>query len=178
MPYSALAVANSFIDIANANRSPLSPMKLQKLVYYAHGWHLALYDSPLLDERIEAWNYGPVIPSLYHEFKHYGNNPIPKKGEDFVNFKVNGGAISIVTKAPEVPKEDQSTHELLNKIWEIYGGLTAKQIASLTHRPEEPWAIVMKEYNGKPPKNLDIDDNLMKHTFEEKWKAFQDTAHV
>jgi len=44
-------------------------MKLQKLVYYAHGWHLALNNEPLIDEQVECWQYGPVISSLFHEFK-------------------------------------------------------------------------------------------------------------
>ncbi|WP_366513810.1 type II toxin-antitoxin system antitoxin SocA domain-containing protein [Planktotalea sp.] len=51
-------------------------MKLQKLVYIAYGWHLALSGKKLFTEEIEAWKHGPVVPSLYHEFKHLRENPI------------------------------------------------------------------------------------------------------
>jgi len=73
---SALAVANYFIKKGIDTKKSVSPMKLQKLVYFAHGWRLALYNSPLIDEAIQAWQYGPVIPGIYHEFKHYGNRDI------------------------------------------------------------------------------------------------------
>src|SRR5208282_4587731 len=71
--YPSMAVANWFIE----NLSRVDPLKLQKLVYFAHGWHLALRDQPLIDELVEAWDYGPVVPSLYHQFKRYGNQSIP-----------------------------------------------------------------------------------------------------
>jgi len=74
--YRSMAVANWFIDHVRN----LTPLKLQKLIYYAHGWHLALRDQPLIDELIEAWEYGPVVPNVYHEFKEFGNQPITRRG--------------------------------------------------------------------------------------------------
>ena len=65
-PYSSKAVANSFLDIAEAgNVNDISPMKLQKLVYYAHAWHLAFLGQPLIREEVQAWKFGPVIPDVY-----------------------------------------------------------------------------------------------------------------
>ena len=75
-PYRSLAVANWFIE----NLSKITPLKLQKLIYFAHGWHLAIRDQPLIDELVEAWEYGPVIPNVYHEFKVFGNQPITETG--------------------------------------------------------------------------------------------------
>ena len=69
--YSAIAVANCFLDIADAQSRPITPLKIQKLVYIAHGWHLAIYEEPLIVELVEAWKWGPVIPLLYHEFKNF-----------------------------------------------------------------------------------------------------------
>ena len=57
VPYNAIAVANYFIDKAKADGVPLTHMKLQKLIYFAHGWHLALYGEPLIDEEIQAWEF-------------------------------------------------------------------------------------------------------------------------
>jgi uncharacterized phage-associated protein len=77
MAYEAKAVANHFLDLAQDSRGTLSPMKIQKLVYFSHGWHLSINNGrALIDEAVQAWTYGPVIPSLYHEFKKYGNGPI------------------------------------------------------------------------------------------------------
>lgn len=53
----------------------MSLLKLIKLVYLAYGWSIAL-DYRLFDEPIVAWKHGPVIRSLYHEFKHFGAAPI------------------------------------------------------------------------------------------------------
>lgn len=64
MGHSAKAIANFFID--RHKRHGISPLKLQKLIYMAHGWHLALLDKPLVeDEAPEAWKFGPVFASVY-----------------------------------------------------------------------------------------------------------------
>ena len=97
MSYPAKAVANYFIDIARCEGEQLSPMKIQKLVYFAHGWYLALYDEPLLDEKIEAWRYGPVVPSLYHEFKRYGSGTIERYA---IDFEANNGFRIVTPKVP------------------------------------------------------------------------------
>jgi uncharacterized phage-associated protein len=50
----------------------MSNLKLQKLMYYAQGFSLVLFNKPLFPERIEAWIHGPVIPAVYHKYKGYG----------------------------------------------------------------------------------------------------------
>ena len=64
MRYKALAIANYYIDKANVEDTPLDHLRLQKLVYLAHGWHLAIHGRPLIEESVEAWKYGPVIADL------------------------------------------------------------------------------------------------------------------
>jgi uncharacterized phage-associated protein len=60
--YSAFDIAQYFLWKAQeSNQELLSNMKLQKLVYYAQGLHLALNDAPLFKGKIEAWTYGPVV---------------------------------------------------------------------------------------------------------------------
>ena len=81
MGYSAKAVANYFL--AKYGKHGITPLKMQKLVYLSHGWYLAFYDEPLVDdEYAEAWRYGPVFDSLYHEFKHRGRLPITNPARD------------------------------------------------------------------------------------------------
>ncbi|STU74866.1 Uncharacterized phage-associated protein [Klebsiella pneumoniae] len=63
MAYPTLAVANAFIEKALANElSDLTPMKLQKLMFYAQSWHLKIYDEPLIDDFFSKWQYGASYP--------------------------------------------------------------------------------------------------------------------
>ena len=55
----------------------ISNLKLQKLLYYAQGAVLAITGSPLFDDDIVAWEHGPVVPTVYHLYKHNGRNGIP-----------------------------------------------------------------------------------------------------
>lgn len=72
MMQSSEAVANYFIGAGVASGNPIDPVKLQRLIYFAHGWHLAIHGQPLIDERVEAWRYGPTAPSVYHHTKQNG----------------------------------------------------------------------------------------------------------
>ena len=79
MEVNALAVANYFVELSKRDKVPLHLLGLVKRVYIAHGFSLAITGRPLIDprfDRIEAWKYGPVIPSVYHSFKHNKYDPI------------------------------------------------------------------------------------------------------
>jgi len=98
----------------------ITNLKLQKLVYYAQGFCLALRGHPLFEETIEAWEHGPVIPELYEHYKKYENEPIPKPTE--LNYS----------------KFDDETRELLNEVYKVYGQYSASGLRTLTHE-ESPW---------------------------------------
>jgi len=76
----AIVVANYFIESGNGEYSPL---KIQKLIYIANLLHIRRFNISLVKESFHAWEYGPVIPGLYHELKQYGRlhvrNPIKTK---------------------------------------------------------------------------------------------------
>lgn len=119
--YSAITIANFFVELAHRTGIEITPMKLLKLVYLANGWYLAIFDRELIDEPIQAWQYGPVIPSVYHAFKIYGKNPIlqPTKNMD-----------------KNITEEDK---QLLLAVWEKYKSQTAWDLSELTHQPHSPW---------------------------------------
>ena len=74
---SSITVAKRFIDIAEKdNGNTLTPMQLLKLVYIAHGTMLGKYSMPLINDKVEAWKYGPVIKPLYDAIKTYRNEPV------------------------------------------------------------------------------------------------------
>ncbi|BEP50820.1 Panacea domain-containing protein [Variovorax sp. V116] len=136
MIYSPKAVANFFIDIAKRAGEPLSPMKLQKLVYYAHGWYAGFTGSPLIDESVEAWQYGPVIPSLYHEFKKFGSGQITSKATQFTkDFELQ-----------EVPApSEEDIRKFLTSVWNSYGKYTGLTLSQMTHAADSPWDITWKK---------------------------------
>jgi uncharacterized phage-associated protein len=139
MPYDAKAVANFFLDIAHANSQQIDPMKLQKLVYYAHGWYAGYSGQPLINESVEAWPYGPVIPSLYHEFKRYGAGPIQTKATRF-----NGS--DGFDEVP--PPEEDGIRQFLWNIWQSYGGYTGTTLSQFTHAVDSPWWAARQQSGG------------------------------
>jgi len=114
-------VAKYFLALTDEDAGDLiSNLKLQKLVYYAQGFHLALFNEPLFNEPIEAWTHGPVVPELYHEYKHLGSGSIPSP-ED-IDF-------SIYTK---------DIRDLLDEVYSVFGQFSAWKLRNMTHQ-EPPW---------------------------------------
>lgn len=126
MAYDASTVANRFIELAAAQNKKLTPMQLIKLSYIAHGFSLAIHKRPLLDESVQAWKYGPVIPSLYKRLKRYGSSAVTEQ------VKVWGFG------TPEQLADDD--RQLIDAVYEKYGTLSGVQLSHLTHRPGTPWA--------------------------------------
>jgi uncharacterized phage-associated protein len=170
MAVSADAVANFFLQRGDE----ITPMKLQKLVYFAHGWHLGLKSNPLINEHFEAWRHGPVIPSLFREFKYFGNSPISRKAKELRY--VGESEISLEEIEPSIDSEvqDEAERDFLNafldRVWKTYGHFTAIQLSNLTHEKGTPWDRIATRYNEKIPRGLAIPDNLIREYFLNKMK--------
>jgi uncharacterized phage-associated protein len=170
-PYSAAAIANWFLDRAERGRVSIDPMKLQKLIYFAYGWYLALTNRPLITEHPEAWDYGPVIPSIYHEFKNFGRDPITRR---ILKFDSSVGRASVKdllnTKlvSPKIEPNDTDTQNFLERIWEVYGSLTGVQLSNMTHATNGAWHKSREQAHGR--QGFDIPDDLIKEEFVEKSK--------
>jgi uncharacterized phage-associated protein len=137
MAYSALAVANAFIDRATTDQlRGLTPMKLQKLLFYTQSWHLREKKGPLMDDHFARWQYGPVIPSLYHELKSHGGRPITSM---LSNLDSDDGGYVIVT--PTIPENDEYAHRLIDRIIKKYGRFSGTQLSNLSHEPGTAWAL-------------------------------------
>ena len=128
---SSAAVANHLLDLAQSEGVSIDHMKLHKLVYIAHGWHLAVCGSPLIDDSIEAWQYGPVVPYLYRQFKECGHQPINTRATDYDPATGEFG----VAKA----RFDDRTKEVMLRVWNAYKGLSAVELSTLTHQSGTPW---------------------------------------
>ena len=113
-------VARYFVSLVDEEAGDsISNLKVQKLLYYAQGFHLAVYGKPLFPEAIKAWMHGPVVPTVYHLYKEHGGRPIPVD------------KVRIEDYSPEV-------RELLDEVWAVYGQFTASKLESMTHN-EPPW---------------------------------------
>lgn len=160
-PYSSKAVANAFLSLAEAAGVSISPMKLQKMVYFAHGWNLVFFDTPLIKDEIQAWRFGPVVQEVYHEFKEYGNGAIDRRATD-LRFSEH----DLEREVPEVDREDEQVWELLREVWKIYAPFSAIQLSNMTHAEGSPWKAIADKYKDELPRNVDIPDELIKECFE------------
>lgn len=154
MKDSALSVANYFIDLAKQNGTEIKPLKLMKLVYIAHGFMLAIMDRSVFNprfDRVEAWKYGPVVPSVYHSFKSFKNNPITEKTVVFENTDDLFSDAKIIT--PEL--QDEDARSICQFVWERYGGATDNQLVTILHGANTPWARTYQEgMNNEIPDKL------------------------
>jgi len=161
------SVANYFLDLADQDGVAVSPMKLQKLVYLAHGWHWAIADAPLLDEVVEAWKFGPVVPSLYHEFKRFGAGRI--EGERFrkVEHSRNGGWTLVPCEMPDDTDEATLARALIERVWEVYREYTGVQLSNLTHQAGTPWQKTWDGMGERKRKGKDIDEDMIRDHFKQ-----------
>jgi uncharacterized phage-associated protein len=113
-------VAKYFLTLVDSEDDPITPLKLQKLLYYAQGMSLAVFDELLFADPLEAWSHGPVAPAVYREFKDFVADPIPRLVE------------------PEELDFDEQTEELLVEVYALYGQFTAATLRNMTHN-EAPW---------------------------------------
>jgi len=137
---SCFDIADYFIWIANETGSFISNLKLQKLVYYAQAWYIALHNNPLFEEDFEAWVHGPVIPSLYQKYKSFGWQPI---SEDV---------------APGLPKD---VIEFLDEVAEEYFACDAYELEQMAHA-EDPWNWARGDLAPDTPSNEVIKKEWMK----------------
>ena len=119
MAYKALDIANKIISKTDLEHGDtISNLKLQNMMYYQQGFHLAYFGTPLFDEDIVAWQYGPVVPSVYKEYKSFESNSISTSKE----------GISL--------SDDEE--ELFNNVYEEYNQFSAVALMKMTHE-ESPW---------------------------------------
>lgn len=117
---SAHEIAKYFVSLVDEEAGDsISNLKLQKLLYYAQGFHLAVFGEPLFPEAIKAWAHGPVVPQVYHEYKDFGARPIPVE------------RVNLESYPPEV-------REVLDEVNAVYGQFSASKLRAMTH-DEPPW---------------------------------------
>jgi uncharacterized phage-associated protein len=165
-PYRPLALANN-LTRWHGYEDGIDHMKLQKLVYLAHGWWLAYHDAPVVSERPQVWRYGPVFPSMYRALSPFGSRPI--------RFPVRDAPFG---PTPDIDENDNETRQLLDWVWSRYGGLTAIQLSDLTHEFGSPWRTIAQEHNYRIPNNFEMPDDLIRNYFRTVEASRQGTGEI
>ena len=155
-PYSAASVANAFLNKAFQENRTISPMMLQKLLYIAHGYFLVERDNPLLDEVFEAWKFGPVLNSLYHQCKYFRDNNVNKYLFD---------SYSKMTWHAPIP-EDNYVRGIVDFVWKTYGNESPTSLSAWTHEKDGPWDQVTKG-GTKILRHKEVPNENIKSYFEE-----------
>ena len=149
MTYTPRQIADYFLYIGKEDPT-MTPMKLIKLVYIAHGWNLGLNDEDLINEPVQAWKYGTVIASLYEDFREFKSEKITK----------------IPQQEPNIILEDDK--KFLDKVYDIYKKYNGLQLSAKTHQPNTPWTITWnKLINGSGNIDLTIPNDLIKSYYKQ-----------
>ena len=130
MSYESRALANAILDLADQLRIKLTHMAVHKIIYHAHGWRLAETGLPLVSEPFEAWEHGPVLPSLYGALKQAGKQPVTGRA---MRFNPATGVRSVAHA--DVPPEDRV---FLRNMLRTYGPIHAFDLSDMTHRQGGP----------------------------------------
>jgi len=154
--YTPSHVANFFLRKAREEGVSITQLKLLKIVYIAYGWVLAMLGERLFNEPIQAWKLGPVVPSLYHEFKRFSQFPI-----DTLSMTLDDDQKTL--HSPEISADDECT-VILDKVWDVYKVFSARALVDKTHEVDTPWS---KHYRPGV-RDIPIPDEDIKDYFTQK----------
>ena len=151
MPFNASLIAYAFVKKGIDEGKYVTQMKLQKMLFFAQGYHLSRFGVPLIKETFQAWKYGPVVPNIYQDFKLYGSSPITDT--NYLSF--SRGFLEVATL-------DAKAQDAIDYTWEITKNTTASSLSNWTHQPGTPWD---KVYNPIETDKV-IDNGLIKSYFD------------
>lgn len=116
---SAKTIAQAFLCLSDPDVGDvITNLKLQKLLYYAQGFNLAINKEPIFKEDVLAWEHGPVVREVYNLYRDNSAAEIPTTA-----------CPSSLTKAERV---------LIENVWKVYGQFSAWKLRDMTHN-ESPW---------------------------------------
>lgn len=142
MVYNALDVARYIIEYCKDNNFFVSNLKLQKILYFVQAEFLVTKDDVCFDDRIEAWDFGPVVPVVYHEYKVFGSN-------------------NIITRIRKNIFIESSDREMINEIVNECDRFSATDLVEITHK-QTPWINAYEKF-----RNNEISIESIKEFFRE-----------
>jgi uncharacterized phage-associated protein len=143
MTYDGRMVANYVLDFCEQRGRSVTNLALQKIVYFCHVWSLILLGRPLVRHSFEAWEFGPVLPYLYREFRELDRSPINRRA---TRLDPMNGHKQVVQY-----KFEPDTDRLLREIVDFYSRLSASELVKLSHAEGGPWYTVWHHQGATNP---------------------------
>lgn len=155
--HSPLAIANEFLKMHGGIGIP-AQMQLQKLVYMAHGWNLAVNNESLVSDSPEAWDNGPVYRKLWEHIRDFG---FGRKTHLLENIR------------DRVPIEESlliGEKDVITHVWNKYKGYSGLELSKMTHEPGTPWT---RTYFTKGRNAPILNDDIRAHYIQLASRAKQ-----
>jgi len=152
---SPLDIAGYFIKLSG--EEGLTNLKLNKLIYMAHGFYWGNFEKPLITdgELAEAWKHGPVYRSVYNVFGAFKSDPIP-------------AIYAAVSTKLDFFDEYEEVSTFLIQFWDIFKGAPPWYLVEMLHEKDSPWYIVWYRQGGKRTLGSPIPDSLTKAYYLDK----------
>ncbi len=155
MALSPTIVCNNILKRAFDQNVPVTPMKLQKLLYFASCEYVKNTGNELLSEDFCVWQYGPVLPTVYAEFKSFHSTKITKYAK---NADGNSFAYDEST-APNLKRA-------LDQVWESFKGKTGIELSEITHEDGSGWSSAYSKQQIKISKDeMKNDESYRKYMY-------------
>ena len=161
--YDGRGIANFILDFCDGSGRTVTNLALQKIVYFCHVWSLIEFYRPLVRHKFEAWEYGPVLPYLYREFKGFDRSPIVGRAKQID--PVDGRHRIVQCDF------DERTHALLSRIVAFYSRLRASDLVELSHAEGGPWHAVWN-HTGTVNPGMKIDDVAIRDFYSRAVRPF------
>jgi uncharacterized phage-associated protein len=155
------AIANLLLKEARLRGIKLSNLKLQKLLFLCHAFHLIQTGRPLVRGSFEAWQYGPVHREAYEAFKRFGPKAITEEADKF-------DPVTGTRKSIPLPC-DRNSLDVVQKVIQFYGPKSAGELVELTHAKHGPWDYVVNEAKSNANLGLKISDEIIAERFKFLW---------
>jgi hypothetical protein len=145
-------VASKFLEFSMRDAKYITPLKLQKLMYFAYGVYAKNHEKPLFDECFQAWKNAPVLRTIFHKFKFFGRENIKDYGNNgrIVNLKEHGFIFET--------KMDKETEELIEYIWNELKDIDVKKLSDWTRLNNSPWQKSYEENKNNPINFKEVKD--------------------
>jgi uncharacterized phage-associated protein len=154
MSVSVHAAADYFVHKVDREAGDdMTHFKLQKMLYYAQAWYLAMHDERLFDNAFEGWVHGPVCREIYDRFRHLGWSPI-----------------AVEDAASTTIPFDEEISAFLDEVWEVYGQYTAAKLEQMTHQ-EEPWLEARHGCSPTTSGHTELNDDTMRSFYRMRMLA-------
>lgn len=161
--YDVLTISRYIINKCNEESFIISNLKLQKLLYFVQGFNLALNNRSCFDDVIQAWDYGPVCPRAYYEYKKYGASNIPFIQRYYELVFFDNDDFDWIEREFDENEIDVDTKAIIDAVIDGYASYSATSLVDITHK-QLPWR---KTYYSNPSKkNVEIKTSLIREYFK------------